>query len=58
VAELGGGLLAQMRGPFGLDLGLGLPGDLDRGPAAQLSGPGVRELSAVGVDQQAAEDLA
>jgi hypothetical protein len=34
VTELGGGLLAQMRGPFGLDLGLGLPGDLDRGRAA------------------------
>src|SRR5690349_4617672 len=34
MAELGGGLLAQVRGPFGLDLGLGLPGDLDRGPAA------------------------
>ena len=34
VTELGGGLLAQVRGSFGLDLGLGLPGDLDRGPAA------------------------
>jgi hypothetical protein len=30
VTKLDGGLLAQVRGPFGLDLGLGLAGDLDR----------------------------
>ena len=45
VAELGGGPLAQVRGPFGLDLGFGLPGHLDRGPAAlgdlHQAGPGV-----------------
>ena len=125
VAEPGRGLLAQVRGPFGFDGGLGLPGGLDRGLAtlgdlhqpgpgvadrvwpnlfpwraerklggfrfaatdcswsagdgllvegpiaailllltgrraalAQLSGPGARELSAVGLDQQAAQDLA
>jgi hypothetical protein len=45
LAELEGGLFAQVGGPFGLDLGFGLPGHFDRGPAAAgdlyQPGPGI-----------------
>jgi hypothetical protein len=47
-AELGGTGAAEVPSPLGFDRGLGLPGDLDRGPAPlgdlDQPGPGVARI--------------